>query len=423
MNTPDRSAAKVSEPEQLSAQEKWHQRRERKKARMAEEAKAAKDQVADTVPRSSFLRRHRLVAISFVAAVLMPMIVTGTYLWAVATNQYASYVSFAIRSENPSSADVLGGLAALTGMSTSSSSDTEVLYAFFHSQDLVDRIDKDINLRAMWSKDGSDPLFRYGAPGTVEDLTEYWQSMVQIIFDANTGIIDIRALAFTPEDAQAITTAIFSEGTKMINELSDIAREDMIRYSREDLDEAADTLRDAREAISVFRNTNQIVDPSMDTQGQMGILGTLQSELANAMVELDMLTETTRTGDPRIAQGELRISVIQRRISEERRKMGMTDSGEVEGSNAYANLVGEFERLTVDRQFAEQSYTAALANFKSARAEAGRQSRYLAAHVAPTKAEQSQFPSRMKLFLLMSIFMFLIWAVAVLVAYSLKDRR
>ena len=90
---------------------------------------------------------------------------------------------------------------------------------------------------------------------------------------------------------------------------------------------------------------------------------------------------------------------------------------------AFADLVGEYERLQVDREFAEQAYTTALAAFDGARNEARRQSRYLAAHVRPTLAESSEYPDRPVKLVTIVVFAFLIWSVVILVAYSLRDRR
>ena len=376
--------------------------------------------VAAPVGNSSTHRRHRIVAISFAVAVLLPTLISAAYLWGIAKDQYSSNVAFSVRSEQGGSAlEILGGLTQISG---SSSSDTNVLYAFIQSQDLVSRIDADLDLRAIWSKPGaSDPIFAYSAPGTIEDLADYWEKMVKISYDATGGMLEVRVQAFDPLDAQKIAEKIYIESTAMINQLSDIAREDGIRYAREDLDESVAKLRDARAAITQFRNVNQIVDPSIDTMGQMGLLNTLHQQLAASMVELDLLRDTTRGDDPRITQTERKIGVIQNRINEERLKLGIGDGAQQ--GNAFANLVGEYERLTVDREFAEQSYTAALATFNAARAESGRQSRYLAAHIQPTLAERSLYPQRLTLLGLISLFLFLGWVVAVLVGYSIKDRR
>lgn len=364
-------------------------------------------------------RRHRLVLISFVFGVIAPMFVTAAYLWTVAQDQYASTVAFSVRKEEINSAvELLGGITSLSG---TTSSDTDILYEFLQSQDLVAQIDKEVDLRAMWSKPAFDPVYRYDAPGTIEDLERHWSRLVKIYYDSGTGLIELRVQAFAAEDATRIATAIYEASTEMINRLSAVAREDAIRYSREELNQSVERLKEARAAVTQFRNRTQIIDPIIDLQSQASLLGSLQAQRAEAQIDVDLLQETTRAGDPRLEQAQRRVRVTEDQIAEERRKMGIGD-GTAEGQ-VYANLVGEYERLQVDREFAEQTYTSALATYDSALAEAQRKSRYLAAYVLPTTAEKSEYPQRLELAALVSLFAFMIWGIAVLVAFSLKDRR
>lgn len=375
--------------------------------------------VAPPVAAGRPRRRHALVLASFVLLVLLPAAVMAAYLWRQAADQYASHLGFSVRQEESNAAfELFGGMTALSG---SSSSDTDVLYQFLQSQDLVATLDQRLDLRGLWSRPQEDPVFAFHPPGTIEDLRDYWARMVRVSHDSATGLIEIRALAFDPIDAQRITQEIFVESSRMINELSDIAREDAIRYARADLDVAEERLRDARQVLTTFRNRHQIVDPTMDTQSQMGLVTTLQEQLAQAMIDLDLLRQTTRDSDPRIKNAEMKIQVVRDRIQDERNKLGLgRGSG---GDNAFANLVGEYERLSVDREFAQQSYTTALAAFDAARSEAQRQSRYLAAHVRPTLPEQAEYPQRLILWSVAVLFLLLIWSVMVLIGYSLRDRR
>lgn len=367
-------------------------------------------------------RRHVLLLASFVAMVLLPMGISAGYLWTRAVDQYASYVGFSVRTEEIGSAiELLGGVTELSG---SSSSDTDILYKFLQGQELVANIDAELDLREMWSRadPAVDPIFAYEAPGTIEDLVAHWERKVAIYYDSGSGLLDLRVLAFAPRDAQAIAEAIFDKSSAMINELSTLAREDAIRYARDELDQAVVRLREARVALNAFRNRTQIVDPTIDTQSQMGLLTNLEAQLADALIEVDLLRETTRPGDPRITQGELRVEVIERRIDEERRKMGL-GGGSSDERSVFADLVGEYETLAVDLEFAQQSYVAALAAFDAARNEARRQSRYLAAHIRPTLAERAEYPERGFLLGLITLFSFLAWSITALVAYSLRDRR
>ncbi len=377
-------------------------------------------------------RRHGVVLLSFLVMVILPVTVAGWYLWVRAADQYASYVGFSVRKEEMSSAvELLGGITELSG---SSSSDTDILYKFLKSQEIVRRIDAKLDLREIWSKGDPkrDPVFsyhptsllNYQPPGTIEDLTDHWLRKVKVYYDEGSGLIDLRILAFTPEDAHEIAESIFSESSKMINDLSAIAREDSMRYAREELEEAVERLKEKRRILTEFRNNYRIVDPEASIEGQVGLITTLQSELAAAMIELDMLQGTAQANDPRIQQAGRRIEVIENRIDQERRKLG-NDSASDDASEeqAYAELLGTYETLAVDRQFAEESYRLALSAYDAAQAEARRQSRYLAAHVRPTLAEKSEFPNRSIQLGIITIFSVLLWATVVLMGYSLKDRR
>lgn len=364
--------------------------------------------------------RHRLLAISFLVAVVLPLAVAAFYLWARAADQYASYLGFSVRTEESSSAiELLGGITELSG---SSSSDTDILFAYLTSQELVRKMDEAVDLRAIWSQvsHSSDPIFAYEPPGKIEDLLKHWERKVTIVYDSGTGMLDLRILAFSPEEAQLIAQALLEECTAMINNLSAIAREDAVKYAREELEAAVVRLKEARRVLTEFRNRTQIVDPAIDTQNQMGLLITLQGQMAEALIELDLLQDTTRDSDPRIVQANRRVEVIQNRIDAERRKLGL--GGGVESGEVFANLVGEYEGLIVDREFAERTYTAALATFDAAQAEARKQSRYLAAHVRPTLAEKSEYPERENILALMALFLTLGWAIMVLIYYSLRDR-
>ncbi|WP_435257295.1 sugar transporter [Thioclava sp. FR2] len=357
---------------------------------------------------------------TFVALVLVPVVATALYLWIVAQDQYASTVGFSVRTqEMQSSLDILGGITSLSG---GGSSDSDILYDYIHSQEMVEDLDAKINLRKIFSEAWpSDPIFAFDPDGSIEDLVDHWEDKVRITYDSSSRLMTLRVLAFKPEEATLIAGAILERSTEKINELSEEAREDATRYARIEMERALDRLKTAREAMTAFRMRTRMVDPVADLQGQMGILNSLQAQLAESYIELDLLRATTNATDPRITQAEQRIDVIKNRMEEERRKFNESEQGP--GGEDYATMVAEFERLTVDREFAEQTYRVALAAFDAAQAEALRKSRYLAAHIQPTAAEKSEYPQRWTLLGLTGFFLLMAWAIGVLIFYSLRDRR
>jgi capsular polysaccharide transport system permease protein len=377
--------------------------------------------VPPPVPGARLRRRHWGVLLSFLLLVALPWGASGWYLWRVAVDQYASTVGFSVRREEFQSAvDLIGGIGQIAA--GASSSDTDILYSFIRSQDMVARVDARLDLRGVWSRPWpADPVFAFNPEGTIEDLLDHWNRKVSVAYDGASGLLTLRVLAFDSAAAQAIATAIFEESSIRINELSAIAREDATRFARAELDRAVARLTAARQALTEFRLKTQIVDPQADIQGQMGLLNTLQAQLAAALIEYDLIREIARPGDPRVLQAERRIAVIEVRIAEERRKFG--EGGQGPGGADYARLVAEFERLTVEREFAEETYRGALVAYDGALADAQRQSRYLAAHILPTRAERSAYPQRWLIFGLAGFFLLCLWAIGALIYYSLRDRR
>lgn len=361
--------------------------------------------------------RHKVMALSFLALVVLPFIAATAYLYGRAADQYHSEVAFSIRSEEGASA-AAGILGAITNLGTGSASDIDILAEYIRSQDIVERIDREIDLHAIFNRPEADPVFTLGAGAPVEALVAHWRRMVRISFESAAGILHVEARAFTPEDAQAISRAILGHSSALVNQLAEQARADAVRFATEELAEAEAALHDMRGRLAAFRRENRIVDPSGDVAGQAGLLNALQTELAQALVERDMLRTYAGEDDQRVLQANRRIDAVRARIEDERATLGAPGA-----ANALPEVVGRYEELLVDLGFANTAYTQALANLAAARAEARRQSRYLAPHVQPTLAEAALYPRRALLAGLTLLFLTLGWSMAMLVYYNVRDNR
>ncbi|WP_282092562.1 sugar transporter [Epibacterium ulvae] len=369
-------------------------------------------------------KRHWGLFASFFLLVLAPLLAVIFYLFVIAEDRYASTAGFSVRSqENSGANELLGGLAQLAGGSTAS--DGDILYEYIRSQELVAEVDAELNLKehfgSHWPKDWAFALW---PEPTLEQLTWYWQRVVGISYDSGSGLIEIQATAYDPEMAQAMTGLIVDLSQIRINALNEQARADAMRYARIDLEESLERLKVAREALIQFRTRTRIVDPETDIQGRMGVMNNLQQQLAEALIDLDLLRGSLGENDPRITTGQKRIDVIRERINLERNSFASSDATDTGGiGEDYPSLISEYERLSVDREFAEETYRAALTALEVARAEATRQSRYLATYIKPTRAESSQYPQSFILTGLAALFLLLSWAILALVYYSIRDRR
>ena len=376
--------------------------------------------VRPTARPARIQRRHMGIMLSFLVVVLIPFVLSVGYLYLIAQDQYASTAGFTIRTEETGSASALmGGLGAMLGAPTSSNA--PVLNAFIQSQDIVQRVHDRLDLISHYARDWpADPLFTLWPGATIEDLVWFWRRMVRVHHDSATGLMEIEVRARDPEMARAVASAIIDESEAMINALNEQARRDSMANAERDVAVALERLRAAREALTAFRARTQIVDPAADIQGRMGVINNLQQQLAQALVDYDLLLTTTPETDPRVRQAQRRIDVINERISEERRNFATRDVTVFD--TEYPRLISQFESLRVDQEFAEQTYRAALTALDAARSNADRQSLFLATFIRPTLAQRPEYPERLLLSFLMLGFLTMIWAVLALVYYSLRDR-
>lgn len=362
-------------------------------------------------------RRHHGVFLSLVLCVGLPLLATLGYLYGVARDQFASTVSFSVREENMASGlELLGGLTDIGG---GAPQDADILYAFIQSQQMVQNIRAQVDLTRAWSTPG-DPIFALSPLHTIEDLHKYWARMVRVTHDTSTGLIDVRVRSFDAHSAQVISNAIYSESQRLVNALSDAASQDATRQAAQSLANAQDRVATLRATLTQFRNTHLIVDPAADLQGRMGLLSSLQAQKAAALIDLDvLLAGKTRRNDPRIEAAQKRIEVVEGLIASERENFGPTGVD----TASYTQIVSQFEEISIDLEFAQQAYVAALASHDAALADARRTSKFLAAHVKPTLAEKAQYPTRALIVLLVGAGLFLIWMISVLIYYAARDRR
>ena len=372
-----------------------------------------------SAPKPAPRKRHIMVIASFLAMFFLPFTGAVGYIYGVSADQYHSKTAFSVRSEefaNP--LDILG---AFTQTGNSTTADSEILNDYILSQPMVESLSEMLDLRAIFNRHPDDFVFSLGDAPAIEDMVDYWNRMVSVSVDSTTGVIDLETRAFTAQEAHMLAQAIIAKSIGLINDLSLIAREDATRFARQDLDVAERRLKAIRLRVRDFRNAAQIIDPEADLASQMGVLSVLENRLADALVERGVLLTYAETDDPRASQLNRRIQAIRAQIFTEKENIGALNAGS--DGRPLSDVIGEYEELLVDLEFSQAAYTAALIAEEQARAEARRKSRYLAVHIAPTLSQSPQYPQRFVLSLLAGLFLFSIWAVVVLVAYNIRDRR
>jgi capsular polysaccharide transport system permease protein len=351
---------------------------------------------------------------------LTPALLVFAYLHGAAHPQYYSYAGFTTRtSDAAGSADVLtSGLGF--GIATQAN-ENDILYSYIQSQELVASLDAALDLTSKFSAGwSSDPLLQLRPSATREDLHRHWLKVFDVAYDRTSGLIEMRLRGPDPVWVSDVLAAVIRSSTAKVNDINQAAFADAVQFAEIALQDAETAWQTAREVVQEFRVANGIVDPAVEIESRMGVLTSLQHQLATAMIELDEMAQTADRNDPRFRKLDDRVTVIRDRLAAER----LSFSGDVpQNEKSFPELVSTYEALSTDLEFAQLRYTNALAALTRAQSDAAENSRYLAVYLEPTIAETSEFPMPFSTAALVALISTLISAIFAMVYLSVRGRR
>src|SRR4051794_17523255 len=118
-------------------------------------------------------RKDRLFTLglvaSFVAIVLLPVMVVGIYYGLIASDQYATETRFSLRNGEPGISDMLGGLTG--GGGSQQAQDSAIIADYARSRSIIESLEREVDLRQIFSRDGLDYFSRFNKEKPIESLT------------------------------------------------------------------------------------------------------------------------------------------------------------------------------------------------------------------------------------------------------------
>lgn len=348
------------------------------------------------------LRRHALLLVTFV----LPSLIAILYFGLILADRYTSEAQFVVRSPGRANIDQLTNLMHVSG-TEQASDEASAVHQFIRSRDAVELLVRDANLRLLLSRPEADPFWRF--PGWFsrdlrEKLFEHYLDFVSIRKDSSTGITTLVVQAFRPEDSVRIAQTLLAGSEALINRLNERARRDTIRAAEREVESAKARAFERREELTVFRTRAGTVDPAKSSQNLLETIGKLSFEAAQVNAQLAEALRNSPQG-PQIANFRNRIQAIEQQIVEEKRQIGGS-------AQALAPIIADYERLVLEREFADRALASALASLENARIESQRQQLYLERVVEPHAADYPSQPKRLlsiAIVLVLSLSAFLIF--------------
>lgn len=343
----------------------------------------------------------------FVLVFILPTLLSVVYFGLIVSDRYISEARFIVRSADKPAAQ--GAAAYLQDFGIVRANDDAFAIAdYIHSRDVMQAVEKVIDLRTIYSRPGADPFTRFGGPSaaakTDEALFRYYIRQVAVEKDAESGITAVKVSAYRPEDAKALLDRIIGLSELRVNQLNVRARRDSLADSERALNEAVRRLAQATVDLTRYRESAGTVDPQQSAGATVDRSSSLQQELAQLQVTLQTMIARA-PGNPSIPALRQRIAALSGQVAAQQQQLtGDRDS--------LSGVLGGYEQQLVEQELAEKAYEAAQKQFDAARSEADRQQVFIELIARPNMTDEPQEPRRLRYILtaaLLSFWAFLIF--------------
>jgi capsular polysaccharide transport system permease protein len=356
--------------------------------------------------------------------VLVPTVVAAAYFIFMASNQYVSEFRFAVRELTQAVPVPTGasGLASLFGSAatTSNSADNFMVTEYLVSRQVVDELQAKIKVRELYSRPSIDWWVRFDPSLPMEKFVSYWQGMVTANYDPITGVAHARVRAFTPDDAYLIATNMVTLAEKLVNEISMRPRLDAVKFAEGEVKRAEDRLKTIRAQISEYRDKESVIEPTSSVVTSNTTLAqSLRATLVQYQTELAaLMRQNLRPNAPYIVNLRSRIQAAREQLAAVEAQIA---NAKDTGGRPLSQVVGHYEQLDLERQFAQTILTSAVQALEQARAAAISQHLYVTPFVRPARPESSTYPSRVVSILTVGLACFFVWTIGLLIVRSIRE--
>lgn len=366
----------------------------------------------------AFLRyKLRKLSVLFILTVLVPTLIAALYFGIIASDVYISESRFVVRSADKPMSTGIGFLLKSTGFSTGGD-EISAAQEFVLSRDALRELNRQGQFQRVYqghSVSVFDRFNAFGFDGSFEGLYRFYQDKVRVEQEGSAAITTLTVKAFTPDDAKRINEQLLQMAEATVNRLNTRGRQDLVRFAETEVEDARNKARGAALALSSYRNAEGVVDPERQAAVQLQMISKIQDELIATKIQQRQL----RTIAPQNPQ----VEVLAARADE------LADEIEVQlhkvagSKGSLSSSVAQFQRLSLENQFADRQLASAMASLEDARNEARRKQAYVERIVQPNLPDKALEPKRLKGVFAVFILGLVAWALISMLRAGLHEHQ
>lgn len=361
----------------------------------------------------SALRRNPIFAVA-----LLAWLVAVTYWTFIASDRYVSEATVIIQRTDLNANRGVDFTTLLVGGGASNRPDQLLLRNYLLSQDMLDKLDARLHLRAHYGDARRDRLSRL-SPDDMdrESFYQFYLKRVTVDFDEYAGVLAIKAQAFDAVTAQAIARMMVEQGERTMNDMAHQLAQDQVSFVERQVVDMGKRFEQTRQAVLRFQNAHGMVAPEDLAAHLNGAVDELQGKRTELQTRRAALLGYLSPQAPGIVEIDIQLAAVDKQIVAERARLAAPTGKTLNAT------VEEYQRLQMEAGFAQDVYKTALAALEHGRMEATRNLKKVTLLQSPTLPEEAVRPRRFYNVIVFTLFTLLLAGVVHLLAAIVRDHK
>ena len=225
------------------------------------------------------------VIASFAIAVL--------YFGIVASDRYVSRADLVVKQADQ--IKMLPDALSMLGLGGSNHQDVLLIQDYLNSPDLLDKLDKELGIKAHYQNHKIDYFSRLPDDASREDFIQYYRDHLMLRLDELSGVLTIEFQAFDPAYGQRVVSLMLKESEGFINRLGHQVALEQLAFVEKEVDRAYQRVQDEKAKVLEFQNNHHLLSPESTSTAWLGVVSQIESELAQQQAQLKQLHERYST--------------------------------------------------------------------------------------------------------------------------------
>jgi len=359
--------------------------------------------------------RSSIITMNTYKYVLLAVAVAAFYYLFIASDIYVTRAQLYVKSTG-ASAGVVPQLALL-GANTVDDKDTTMVVAYAGSQEMLSKLEDKIGFSEHFSASDWDFWARLSSSPSEESRLKYFRKRLHTNVHPESGIITLRAQAFTPELSLKMVEEAIRNAEAFINGVGHAIALEEIAFVEQEMERSRQNLAAVRAKVLRFQNDNGIMGVEANGAARQAMVNEMENQLVRMQTNEKTLAAYLNPAAADLVAVRDGITALKSQLVIEREKLASQNGVSTNDINA------TFQALELELQFATDLYQNTLVGLEKARIESYKKLKHLVVIQAPQLPDEALEPRKIYNIISLFVALTLAYGIITMIVATVREHR